>query len=276
MTMDLLLFHSPTADRNTLGMEGASRLAEVLSDRISVAPIHIGESGPLLHGDWHRQLMNTRPVLRQLGNTLSDTLDHDRFPITVLPRCAAALGTLPVIARHHPDAILLWLDAHGDLNTPRNSESGYLGGMVVSAAAGQWNSGLGTGWSLDNIILAGARALDPCERQLIDAGAPKHVPPGTDFVERLLAMLGDVACYIHLDCDVLEPGHVPTEYACPGGITLETLSTLFRHLSRNQQILGIQVAEFESRRQETSPLFDPSPLASTLLAACPIHRGTGP
>ena len=42
-----------------------------------------------------------------------------QVPVTALSRCAAALGTLPVVARHHPGAVVVWFDAHGDLETPQ-------------------------------------------------------------------------------------------------------------------------------------------------------------
>lgn len=38
-------------------------------------------------------------------------------PVTALTRCAVALATLPLIASHHPDAVVVWFDAHADINT---------------------------------------------------------------------------------------------------------------------------------------------------------------
>ncbi|WP_444847916.1 arginase family protein [Duganella caerulea] len=53
--------------------------------------------------------------------------------MTASSRCAASLATLPVVARHRPDACVVWFDAHADLNTPSTTDSGYLGGMVAGA-----------------------------------------------------------------------------------------------------------------------------------------------
>jgi arginase family enzyme len=39
-------------------------------------------------------------------------------PVTALSRCAVALSTVPVVAAHRLDALVLWFDAHADLNTP--------------------------------------------------------------------------------------------------------------------------------------------------------------
>ena len=85
-------------------------------------------------------------------------------------RCAAGLATIPVVVRHHPNACVVWFDAHGDSNLPSSNAVPYLGGMVITGAAGHWDSGLGSGLNLSNVVLVGARDLDPHERQLIDSG----------------------------------------------------------------------------------------------------------
>jgi arginase family enzyme len=53
--------------------------------------------------------------------------------------------TLPVMARYHPDALVVWFDAHGDLNTPESTTTDYLGGLALSGPVGMWESGLGSG-----------------------------------------------------------------------------------------------------------------------------------
>jgi arginase len=57
--------------------------------------------------------------------------------------------------------------------------------------------------------------------------------------------VGDRAVYFHLDCDVLEPGTVPTDYRVANGLTLDDLAAVARRLSENQ-IVGIEIAEFEA------------------------------
>ena len=90
--------------------------------------------------------------------------------ITTMGRCAAGLATIPAVTRHHGQACVVWFDAHGDSNLPSSSSVPYLGGMVITGAAGHWDSGLGGGLSMSNVVLVGARDLDPHERQLIDSG----------------------------------------------------------------------------------------------------------
>ena len=44
------------------------------------------------------------------------------------------MTTFQAVVRHAPDVHVLWLDAHGDFNTPETTPSGFLGGMCLAAA----------------------------------------------------------------------------------------------------------------------------------------------
>ena len=61
---------------------------------------------------------------------MDDALAAGEVPVLLAPECSIALTTLPAVAGHRPDAKVLWLDAHGDFNTPQTTASGYLGGMA--------------------------------------------------------------------------------------------------------------------------------------------------
>lgn len=49
-------------------------------------------------------------------------LDTGCSPVTTLSRCAVALVTVPAVATHRPDALVVWSDAHADLNTPQTTK----------------------------------------------------------------------------------------------------------------------------------------------------------
>ena len=75
---------------------------------------------------------------------------------------------------------------------------------------------------------------------------------GPNLAERLGAVVGARDVYVHLDCDVLEPGIVPIEYQVTGGLTLEDLRACAAVLAR-RKILGVEVAEFESEWLDGRP-----------------------
>ena len=225
-------------------MIGARLLGEALATRIGVKPAMLGQVTAPVGGTWQQELAAARPNLRVLAEALERAFSAQRTPFTTLSRCAVALATLPVLAKHRPEACVVWFDAHGDINTPDTTQSGYLGGMVLTGAAGRWDSGLGGGLDLANVVLVGAHDLDPAESALIEGGAPRLVSAGPNLVERLGAAIADRAIYVHLDCDVLEPGLVRTEYSVPGGLTLSDLHDACGVIARNE-VVGFEIAELE-------------------------------
>jgi arginase len=87
-------------------------------------------------------------------------------------------------------------------------------------------------------------AANPPEYRLIDDGVVRHIPVGPAMVDDLDSAIDDRTVYFHLDCDVLEPGVVPTDYRVPNGISLDELGSVARRLAENR-IVGVEVAEFE-------------------------------
>ncbi|MDB6090008.1 MAG: arginase/agmatinase/formiminoglutamase [Gammaproteobacteria bacterium] len=226
-------------------MAGAALLGAQLSARMGVSPMRIAKSESPLALGWAPELEAARPALSELAQAIERVLRAGRSPLTTMGRCACALATLPVVARNFPDARIVWLDAHADSNTPATTVTGYLGGLVLTGAAGLWHTGLGGGLSLSNVVLVGARDIDPAERVLIEAGAPQLVAPGANLAARLQAAVGDSPVYVHIDCDVLDPGIVPTEYTVAGGLSLADLRSACATLARNE-VIGVEVAELEA------------------------------
>ncbi|MBY8875240.1 arginase family protein [Micromonospora sp. PLK6-60] len=255
----LVRYQGPAGDHNDRAVPGAARVADELARRLRLPVTVVGTPRPAAPARWDVELPVALPALRELAATHDAILAADRVPVAALTRCAAALATLPVLARHRPDACVVWFDAHGDLNVPDASASGYLGGMVLSAAAGRWESGLGAGLELGNVVLAGARDLDPDERRLVADGTVALAGVGADLPARLRQLVRGRPVYVHLDCDVLEPGLVPTDYRVPGGLSLADLAGAAAALAEHE-IVGVEIAEFEvaadAGTADAGPLLD--------------------
>ena len=91
-----------------------------------------------------------------------------------------ALGTVAGLQRRYRDVAVVWLDAHGDFNTPAITVSGYLGGMVLAMLTGRapelFADPLGLRPVADtDIVLADARDLDPAERDALTASRVHRV-----------------------------------------------------------------------------------------------------
>ena len=78
----------------------------------------------------------------------------------------------------------------------------------------------------------------------MDDGTIAVVPVSDDMAERLKQLIDGRPVYVHFDCDVLEPGTVPTDYLVPGGMTLTQLNECAQVLASGN-VVGIEIAELE-------------------------------
>ncbi|MCF3641100.1 arginase family protein [Rhizobium sp. TRM95111] len=259
----LTTFLGRAGDRNDLGIPGAAAVGDALAGRLQVPATTIGRPAPALNGAWEAELAAALPALHELAARYNSILASGRTPVTALPRCAAALATLPVVAKHRPEACVVWFDAHADINTPETSSSGYLGGMVLSAAAGLWQSGLGNGLRLENLVFVGLRDADPAEQALIAARAIPVVSPGDAMADTLRQAIAGRPVYVHLDCDVLSPGLVPTDFQVEGGLSHADLGRACAVLAEHDCV-GLEIAEFQEAWPESGRPASPAGLLDSI------------
>jgi arginase len=246
--MEITIYAGNAGDRNHRGMCGAVDLGTAIAKSYGVPARMIADTVKPVEGGWAEQLQAATPNLRLLARCVAERLDAgDRMMLT-MGRCAASIATLPLVARRFPDAAIVWFDAHGDCNVPIEgcaTDVNYLGGMVITGAAGEWDTGFGRGVDLANIILVGARDLDPPELVRIDAGQIRLVPVGAGLGPRLTEAIGGRRVYVHLDCDVLNAGLLATEYQVPGGLQWIELRDAFESLAAHE-LVGLEITEYEA------------------------------
>jgi arginase len=156
---------------------------------------------------------------------------------------------------------MLWLDAHGDFNTPTTSPSGYIGGMCLAMACGRVPElGLEFGFPLadERLVHVGSRALDPPEVAAFNSSPAKLYTAqqvkktgAADVAEEAARHLDNrsdwVAC--HLDIDVVDPEFIPAvNYPTPGGLTPEETTMLIRALHRTGKMKVLEVAAYNSSK----------------------------
>lgn len=245
MTFEIIVSQGRVADRTSGAIPGAALTAGLLTSLTGIEHIEIGRVSPGKNDQWSTALPEAGATLTALQAALVQAIDRGNRPLMVANTCAASLASLPVAARRHPDAILLWIDAHGDFNTPFTTESGYLGGMVLAAACGMWDSGHGSGINPKNVIVIGGRDIDPAEADLMEHAGIRIIPPSKATSQAVLSEIGDRQIWIHVDWDVLEPCHIPAAYAIADGLLPETLRDIFAALPKHR-IAGVELAEFEA------------------------------
>ena len=216
-----------TSDRTDGAGAGAQALAERLGGRV------LGEASPGRPRDWSEDLPEARPVLELAAAEISAALDQGELPLLTATDCSICIATLPTVARRVPGVRFLWIDAHGDFNTPDTTPSGFLGGMCLSAACGRWDAGWPDVIDPRSVSFLGVRDLDPGEKLEVEAagvgsGVPEEGP-----------------VYVHLDLDGLDPPVMPVQFPVPGGLGADEVREVLAALVRDGRLVGLEVTAFE-------------------------------
>lgn len=179
-----------------------------------------------------------------------------RFPLTISGNCFSTVGAFACVADE--PAGVLWLDAHGDLNTPDTSESGFLDGMAAATLLG-WCHGDRTGGIPGGVLaesalmLAGARDFDAAENAALKRSAVTLLSPAEaiDPGARAAALRTFAAplkvVYLHVDLDVLDPDQVGrvNEFASPQGLSLRQVVDMLQAAGSILPIAGMTVSAYD-------------------------------
>jgi len=183
---------------------------------------------------------------------LADAVRGAADPLALLGECTLAPAVVAGVRRKHPDVALVWLDAHGDLNTPETTPSGFLGGMPFAILLGWCHDDLRSGAGLDPALpeeraaLVGARDLDPGER---DAIARSRLVVADDVAAALAGLPDDAPLHVHLDGDVLDPEDAPgVDFPAPGGWRLPHLVDEMAALAATGRVVGVSLCCGNPRR----------------------------
>jgi arginase len=244
----LVALRCRTSERTAAAPLGTEELAVLIGKRFGSEPRLIGTFQRPREARFEDDLRDGRGCLLEAGGQVDDALTAGNIPVLLAAECSIALTTLPTALAHRPDAKVLWLDAHGDFNTPETTTSGYLGGMALAGATGMWDAGLGAGRvEPASVVLAGVRDLEPREREALEASEITVI--GASPVETLVAVnnaLDGAPVYLHIDLDVIDPEHFPAQFPAPSGLAPEKLFDLLDSVATNSEIVGLEVTAFEA------------------------------
>jgi arginase family enzyme len=246
--VSLVALRCRTSDRTPNAVAGVDALAPLVAKRLGREPRSIGSPEEPRRQTWEQDLASSRGCLLEAGGQVDDALDAGSVPVVLAPECSVALTTVPTALRHRPEAKVLWLDAHGDFNTPDTTPSGYLGGMGLAAACGLWDAGLGVDpVDPEQVVLAGVRDLDDAERAALERNAVTLI--GASTVETLVAVsnaLERSPVFVHLDLDVLDPDLFPAQFPAADGLTPGRLLDVLEAVAGECELVGLEVASFEA------------------------------
>ncbi len=204
-----------------------------------------------------RHLPEVVAACRSIYEVAQACSDTPEIPIFLGGDHSIAIGTVGGTACAGPLG-LIWIDAHGDFNTPDTSPSGNIHGMPVAALVGRGHRELvdlghpGPKLRPQEIAMIGIRDLDPPEREAL-AGAGVHVYTMRDVDELGMATVARRALshlnhlpriHVSLDMDSIDPTAAPgVGTPVPGGLTYREAHLLMEILAESGKTASVDVVE---------------------------------
>jgi arginase len=193
-------------------------------------------------------------LMRKVGVAVRVARDAGRFPLVLSGNCNASVGVLSGLTPSR--RAVFWFDAHGDLNTPDTTTSGFLDGTGFATALGLCWHGLASGIpgfqpvDSEAAFLLGARDLDPPEAALLDRASIKAVSSARlwaelpDLLSR--ARLDGAVAHVHLDLDALDPARVgrANTLPVPDGLSVEQLTGAIAAIRSRLQLAAATLASY--------------------------------
>lgn len=204
-----------------------------------------------------RHLPEVLTACRRIYEVAKECADTPEIPLFLGGDHSIAIGTVAGTATAGPLG-LLWIDAHGDFNTPETSPSGNIHGMPVAALVGHGCEDLvnlghpGPKLRPQEIAMIGIRDLDPAERERLTTSGI-HVYTMRDIDELGMATVARRALshlnhlprlHVSLDMDALDPSVAPgVGTPAPGGLSYREAHLLMEILAESRRIASADVVE---------------------------------
>ncbi len=192
-----------------------------------------------------------------IATAVRDMSDNGQMPLILGGDHSIAIGTLAGLSASHGPGGVLWVDAHGDLNTPKTSPSGNVHGMPLATALGA------CGFSVDGVpnapwvdpsrvAIVGVRQLDAGEKEVIkDKGIAVFTMHEIDrrgvagvMREAIDIVRGPNFVHLSLDVDVCDPEIAPgVGTPVRGGLNYREAHLAMEILAEAQVLTSIEVVE---------------------------------
>lgn len=179
--------------------------------------------------------------------------------------CSLIVGAAAGLQRARRRTLgLLWLDSHGDFNTPETTPSGFIGGMCLAMACGRGPKlspiieAHRPSIKTDNVVHGASRNLDPPERVAM-LGSGMTLLEMVDLrrngvvaaLRRTLGSLEDSSdeIILHVDIDCTDPREIPAvSFPEPGGLSLLELREVLQLAVGSERLKAIDLAAYNSRK----------------------------
>lgn len=246
--------------RHTAVRSGALKLVETIFSEIDFVQVGVPAEESL---EMTGGVLGLNSIAPRFQRTIHQLRKLDPSSILMVGgTCGAEVAPIGYLnEKYERDLAVIWLDAHGDLNTPQSSTSAHFHGMALRTLLGngpaEYTSLLERKLTPGQVFLAGTRDLDPPEQAFIEQSSIS-VTLSKDFAtpdlltDRIRAA-GFRNGYIHLDVDVFNPNSfsnslMPTR----DGPSVVEVQILIQALVRCLNLVGFSVVEYCEHRADDS------------------------
>ena len=224
------------------------------------------------HDERARYLPEIEAACGRVAQLVADAVGESYLPLVLGGDHSIAMGTLSGMARAAGTGGVLWIDAHGDLNTPADSPSGNVHGMPLAAALGDAGELFAAdGWAFPavdpaRVALVGVRSLDDGERERIRRlGLKVFTMSEIDRIgieramrEALVHVAGPGFVHVSLDMDALDPEYAPgVGTPVRGGLSYREAHLALELVAESEVASSLEVVEVNpilDRQNETGAL----------------------
>ena len=246
----------PAAVRYTGLISRLRELGHAVRDRGDV-PIPIRDEAvpePVRGNTYVEEITRICQAIYALGRQVISTGD---FPLFVGGDHSIAVGTVAAASAKEPLG-LIWVDAHGDFNTPDTSPSGNIHGMPLAILMGEGHPDLvnvgrqGPKVLPENVVMIGLRDIDPKEKKRLKASGVT-VFTMRDIDEQGISTVANKAVmkfahmkrmHLTLDMDALDPVEAPgVGTPVSGGITYREAHLLMEILADSKKMGSMDLVE---------------------------------
>lgn len=203
-------------------------------------------------------------LCKALAAKVKDVVKAGYSPFIVGGDCSALMGVVEGLRSLNGRIGLVYMDAHGDFNTPETTPSGIIGGMDLAIVAGRGPETLTAMFghapllSEENIVLYGARDLDVLEakalaKSKIEVYAREGIrlkgdeQSALEVVEYLASKCDFI--YLHIDLDVLDGSEFSAAgLPVPDGLSKQEFCGIVKAVVRNGKLCGVGLMSFDAAK----------------------------
>jgi arginase len=199
----------------------------------------------------------------ELAREVQKALGENGLPIAMGGDHSIAIGSIAGSAAHFRSQGqkigLIWLDAHGDLNTAETTPSGNIHGMPLAATLGYGNSlltrqlGFGPKVAVDNCALVGVRSLDAGEKDLINSSGLRAFAMNEIDMRGIgavmedaiaIALRGTAGIHVSMDIDFVDPSEAAgVGTPSRGGLTYREAHLVLERIAATRTLVSMDIVE---------------------------------